>query len=278
MDYHELDGLIDSLKGELHSVLSADRKDWKGIREDIREIGSSFKEVRYPARSDKDDAWDRFQTIVQEIKSAQDEDRQCSTNHRNEIVSKANQALQGMSAIAHAIGGLAHMIASTHSPFLTGDYDSTRADLENSSKELKHAWDHFNDVKGEMLGRDKHEAFKALMSCREQLDESWNNFKEAQHQAYEARQRRREERKEKIEANLRKNRDYLDDLERRKDKIKQNIDNNRDRLDDARHDDYRSMVEGWIDQGEDDLREVEEKINRVERWIDEDEENLSNLR
>lgn len=55
---------------------------WKSIWEQIRRIGAGFKETRYPSHEEHQAAWDRFQTIVSDVKETQQ--RQKAEGEKNE--------------------------------------------------------------------------------------------------------------------------------------------------------------------------------------------------
>lgn len=74
MEYGELDIKIDELERQVE-IFADGTHSWKEVWDDIRSIGGSFKETRYPSRSGKDSAWERFQEIVQSVKASQE--REC---------------------------------------------------------------------------------------------------------------------------------------------------------------------------------------------------------
>ena len=69
---------IDELKSMIpDGFLSFEKPDWKSIWDKIRVVGGSFKGAKFPTRDEHQEAWDRFQSLVAEVKEAQEEER-CS--------------------------------------------------------------------------------------------------------------------------------------------------------------------------------------------------------
>lgn len=74
MDYSAIDQLIDLLKNEVGEIEPL-HTHWKPLWDSIRTVGAAFKETRYPTRSEKDQAWQRFQGLVERVKQAQNSER-----------------------------------------------------------------------------------------------------------------------------------------------------------------------------------------------------------
>ncbi|MBU1083170.1 hypothetical protein KKE14_01910 [Patescibacteria group bacterium] len=294
MDSHNLDGLINSLRGDLNYTLGESKKNWRNIWDRIKVIGASFKETRYPTRDEKDSAWARFQSIVDDVKNAQDEDRrkwkdkeQSSGSYKSQILSCVQQSKSSGVVGELAYSGLGLNIIESAINQIGGaaEDDHGKAELVDASSALKRGWDLLSSHKNEMTGRDKQEVFQALNDAQSQLDQAWTSYKRSQQSAHEARQRAWKEKqhdwekkqqswRQRVEGNIRKNENRLNTLHEMLDKTESHISDLENSIDSDSSQNYTDRVEGWIDEGRDKLRSLNDQINRVEGWIDEDRDKL----
>jgi len=76
MDSHELDSKIAALEDTLREPLfGGPRRDgqfWRGVWNQIRDVGRGFRATRHPAKAEKDAAWSRYSSIVDGVKSRRD--------------------------------------------------------------------------------------------------------------------------------------------------------------------------------------------------------------
>ena len=131
-----------------------------------------------------------------------------------------------------------------------------------------------------MFRNDKDEAFNSLKRAQDQLNAAWDQWKEGKAELFRKRNDERERKQEEYERKKRewesRTRDNIASLEERRTKLELVLERRKDRrsdLDDkkynARSDSFRSVVEGWIDENEDAIREIERKLSNVNDWIDE---------
>lgn len=271
---------IDELKSMTPGgFLSFEKPDWKSIWGQIRVVGASFKGVKFPTRDGHQEAWNRFQRLVAEVKEAQaEEQRQWeekkseSNRYKDEIINQAEMAKpSGVGAdlaLLFATGGLSVVLST-----LMGPFDERKLELQSCSEHLKQGWVLLNEHKENMLGRDKNEAYHALYEAKEQLDQAWDDYKRERQKAFDdyqaERQRKHNEWVERIEANIEK-------LEARRERLTEIIAHKEDHLDDLQNklndawsDDYRDRISGWIDEEEAKLDDLRSQLSNVENWLEE---------
>src|SRR2546425_2530129 len=77
MDSNELDEKIADLAASVKEPLfGGPRRDgqfWRGVWNQVREIGQAFRTTRYPTKADMDAAWSRYSAIVEDVKRQQEE-------------------------------------------------------------------------------------------------------------------------------------------------------------------------------------------------------------
>lgn len=82
MDYDALDRLVDQLERVVEEA-NPQKGYWRELWALAREIGSGFKGTHYPAREDKDRAWQRYQLLMERAKARSEESkRQFERNER----------------------------------------------------------------------------------------------------------------------------------------------------------------------------------------------------
>lgn len=275
METAELDSKIESLNKAIHPFL-ASRLDWKAIWIQIRDIGASFKGARYPSKENKDNAWARFQSLVQEVRAKQalekaksEKEKGTSEELKELILSKAQAAIPP-SRIEEAIASLISApITIPLNTLLPGSLDETKMTLQSCSGLLSEGWQMLSMHKSQMMGRDKKEAHEALTRTRERLDDAWARWKSVQ-------ERRWKEREAKDAAHQDGLRGRIEDLESRRSHLylvlarkESHLDELHRKRDEARSDNFRSVVEGWIDEEESAIRNIKERIAQVETRVDE---------
>jgi len=136
-----------------------------------------------------------------------------------------------------------------------------------------------------MLGKHKKEASEALKKASEALHEAWDKWKSARGEAieqyhaekqaaWETRQAKRaawiakkEAWEERMRENISKLEYRLDRLESALARRQSNLSKLEDMRDSARSDSYRDRVEGWIDEENDRISDIEKKIDQIKEWI-----------
>lgn len=287
MDSRALDRLITELENAAQRASWDNRPNRGEVWGQIRTIGGSFKDTRYPTKVEKDEAWERFQGIVESIKQAQGAQQQRRADfdlrsgaHKERILWHARRARPVTGFIADLLDAGQDMVDGVIDALLpsTGAYDKKKAELQAFEAELREAWDYFNQYKQAMTGEHKREVFEELQEVRGALDSAWGEWKEAKHRAWEARQRAFEERqsawRERVETNIRKLRGDLNKAYSALERCEANLRRNEEKRDSAWNDDFRVRVEGWIEEDQERIRDIRASIDRLEGWLEEAEAKL----
>lgn len=312
MEYQELDALISELEGMIQDD-SPQKGYWKQLWNLVGEIGTAFKGTRYPSGGDKDEAWKRFQSIVERAKTRSDEnkerirEREREFEQRKNRSERARRAIEGQAAGARPLSGFERGIADIFLLPLTlaerlleallgikakSELEQIHDELRICSQHLKDAWRAFSDSKDAVLPGDKAQVYQTLTKAQERLNLAWDRWKAAksefravQQRAWEAKQRDWEERRrereikqqqfvERVRANIRKLEDKLDNARSALSRNEVHLNKLRDDYASAWNDGFRDRCSGWIDECEDKIRSIREHIERLEGWIDEERRKL----
>jgi len=300
-DGTEIEALLDSLE-TLVDEAEGKRGEWKDVWGEIRSVGQAFKGSRFPTAQDRQRAWDRFQSIIANVKACQEKAREKfeervreSKHHLEQILSYVEGATPSSESsdalLAICTGGLSVLIRAGIAAIL-GPFDERKLELQRCSEILKEGWTYLSQNKAEMLGNHKKEAFDALKKASEALHEAWDRWKSARGEAieqyhaekqaaWEARQAKREAWiakkeawEERMKENISKLEDRLDHLEDALERRQSNLSKLEDMRDSAWSDSYRDRVEEWIDAENDRISNIESKIDQIRGWISDMEAKL----
>jgi len=276
-DYESVNREISKLESMIpSSFFSSAKPDWKLIWRQIKLVGSIFKGARYPTREEHQQAWDKFQNLVSDVKSRQgqeqeqwDQKKTESARYRDRIISQANSA-RPSSGIADLIlliatGGISGILNS-----IMG-LDEHKRELQRASEALRKGWGMLDEYKENMMGHDKHDSFQALSEAKEHIDREWDSYKRERQKAYDSHQMEHEQ---KQQAWRHRTEENITNLEDRRDKLnsilshkESHLEDLRSKLSDAWSDDYRSRVSGWIDEEESNMQDIRDKLSNVEDWL-----------
>lgn len=297
----EIEALLDSLE-TLVDEAEGKRGKWQDVWSEIKSIGQAFKESRFLTAQDRQAAWNRFQSIIANVKACQkrsmerfEERVRESKYHLEQILSYVERATPSSESadalLAICTGGLSVLIKAGIDAIL-GPFDDRKFELQKCSKAMKEGWAYLSQNKGQMFSKDKQEAFEALKKASEALHEAWDELKSARGKAieqyhaekqaaWEARQAKREARiakreawEERMRENISRLEDRLDRLESALDRRKSNLSKLEDMRDSAWSDSFRNRVEKWIDEENDRISDIESKINQIKGWISDMEAKL----
>jgi Domain of Unknown Function (DUF349) len=214
-----LDDQIAELDQRVNGILSfttKDRQFWKDSWTMVKEIGSSFKNVRYPTKAEKDAAWRKFQDVVDQMRSERekfnqkrDAAAQTSDSLKKKIILMAQSAWPretGFETLAMALTGLivaelfANIVVNVARSLLGMDaidsHEKEKRKLMELSSQMKKAWNAFNDHKNELLPKDKADCFKILEGVQSELNKVWDEWRA---EANERREKKNRELAEKRE-------------------------------------------------------------------------------
>lgn len=279
-----IDREIDELES---AVKSAERggKQWKEIWGDFAKIRENLKGARFSSRETKDNLWSRVNSLNDRAREHHDLQRRewekkasTSSQRKDEIVSIANTArpLSNLERMLSdmVVGPIEAIVDALTLGLLRTEIDERKQELLHCSKQMQTAWELFSRYKDEILGKDKHEAFTTLREVQGQLDAAWESWKRAQAEFHERNHRAYEERKEGFRARVRENIQKLDDRLEKLYGVLQHKENHlselRDKRDTAWNDDFRERVEGWIDEEERAVDDIQRKIDEIEGWREEE--------
>lgn len=281
-DSKQVDQHIDKLAAMLPGgFFPGGKPDWKALWNQIRKTGAAFKSANYPTKADHQQAWNRYQEFVAEVKRRQAEDRAQweqkqaeSARLRDRIVAQAESA-RPPGVFADMVmflltGGMSEMVKMALSAIL-GPFDERKQDLLAANAALKKGWALLHESKDRMLGRDKQQAFEALNAAKANLNREWEDYKRERqkavdhyHREREAKQRAWRDRAEENVRNLEDRRQRLGEILAKREA---HVSELYDKLSDARSDDYRYRVSGWIDEEEANIRGLRDKLQNVEEWL-----------
>jgi len=312
MEYQELDALVSELESAVEET-TPQKGYWKELWDLVRRIGAAFKEARYPDKSQKDEAWRLFQSLVERAKARsvrekeRIRERERGFEERKRLSQEARSSIESMAASATPSSeferGLLAIITfpvtlaldfveTTLGVKWGSELDERQDELRACSQQLKRAWRTLSDSKDVMLPGDKAQAYRALTAAQERLNDAWDRLREAKRELHEARQRAWEEKKrereerrreretrhEEFVARVRANIEKLEDkLERARNALSRNeahLDKLRSYYDTAWSDKFRDLCSGWIDECEDKTASIREHIERLEGWIEEERRKL----
>lgn len=239
----------------------------------IRQVGSGFRGIHYPSSKAHQDAWERFQDLVEDVKATQhgskSASKEVSTRHKNELFKVGESARPARGLIADMSDAAGNMIWSMIPG--TEDVDSKQYELNKASERLKEAWALLTQYKEDMLGSDKQEVFEFLKGVEQELNSAWDAWRRARGITREA---KREGRRERLRANIEKNKErlqkQLDALARRE----RHLEELEEQRDSAWSDSFIDRVNGWIAEEESRIESIKESIRQIEEWIEQGEEQL----
>ncbi len=232
--------------------------DFRPVWEKAREIQAIFNNgVRFPTFQIRQTAWEHFRNLRDEasrvFKEQQEQIQDNSEECRNEILSQAESAEY-------------RSIEDTMFFF-----DRTTVEgMKVKARQLKGAFEILSRYKDQMLGEHKQECHKRLCEVKETHDQWWMQFKGTISE-------RHSDRRERIQANLEKNREKLEAAAERLEKIRENVENNRSKLKETTCEKWIDIFTQWIEDGETDVEKTEAWIDTLHEWIKEGEDQLAAL-
>jgi len=284
-DYQEVNKNISKLESMVPGIFDFGKPDWKAIWNQIKITGQSFDGSRFPSKEEHEDAWKKFQHLVNEVKTKQAENQKDwerkkdeSARLREMIVSQAQSARPYDSGLADLILTISTGGANLLLNAIMGPFDEEKQMLTSCGEQLRKGWSMLRENKERMLGKDKGMAFEALNETKELLDRRWETYKTERQRAWDEFQRERANKRhdweQRIESNIRS-------LEERREKLnnvlahkERHLDELNDKLSEAWSDDFRSRVSDWISEEESSITDIKEKLRNIEDWINENRDKL----
>lgn len=300
--YEDLSSLLARLR-EMVDEDSPQKGYWKEVWSLIKAISAGFKTTRFATKQEREEAWNRFQELVEEAKARGEADRariaeqeknwdkrkRKSDEARSEILIKTHYTRPSTGieqAIAAPILLPIQMVDAILRKILgLEDLDARKEELLSCNKAMREAWELFSEHKAELLPADKAHIYKTLSDAQARLDAAWAEYKDEgnrlwrmKQEAWERRQKEREEKHQqfvervnaniqKLEGNLEKAKEALERHESRLEKLREDYEN-------AWNDSFKDRCSGWIDECEEKVRDIQSSIERLEGWLDEERSKL----
>lgn len=313
MDYTQLESLISELEQTVEDT-DPQRGYWRELWALVRQIGTEFRDTRYPTREDRDRAYSRFQDLVAKARARSEENqarieaRRSEWERQQDHSRAARDEVQSKAASAHPLSPFERTVADiVLLPIevvaqillrLVGiegpsELEEIRQELLACNEKLRESWRLFNSKKQDLLPGDKHQAYESLQAARQQLDEAWRQWKDAKSSLRERRQReweqrqrarevRQAEREEKhqhfvarVEANIAKLEEKLAKATSALERQETHLEELREKLNSAWSDGFRDRCSEWISECESRIESIEEHIERLEGWIEEERAKLN---
>ena len=275
--HEDLNSKISRLESRVltsQSIFGYQSYQWNETIELMKEIQEDFKKARYPTKAERDEAWQTFFNLREDayrIKREQFEYQ--SQQHYNEIDGYLRDAYHSEfgDEIANIVSG--------------GLMGRTTADgMKWKGQQLREAGRLLTKYKQEMTKEHKSDIHERIVSIRESHDIFWEQYREYQkekQQIYEQKKEegkaRRDQAKERIRANIEKNKESLRKAEDALARQKQHRSKLEDDISSAYSDSFRDRAEGWLDECNDKISDIENSIERLESWIQEDKDKLNSF-
>jgi len=257
---------------------------WKEIFDLCEEIHQDFKTIRYPTKELRSIAWQKFFDLRD--KAFQEKNKQIkglSSTRKNEIYDMLQYT---------EYDWLGDLLIGKILSF--GLLETKVEDMKWAGSKLKEAGAYFKSVKLEMTREDKAEVFLRISDIRSSHNLFWSRYKEISQVNYERvkieREKARQEKqrdwedkqeksrriKNRIENNISKNKENLNKATKALEKIKDSRRNLRDKISESYSDNWKRKAEGWLDEMDDKINDIEASVERIRSWIAEDQNKLDN--
>ncbi|MDT4953853.1 MAG: hypothetical protein QOJ02_1991 [Acidobacteriota bacterium] len=250
---------------------------WNEVFDLIKDIQEDFKKgIRYPTKAERDEAWQTFFNLRDDAyRIRQEQYEEKSQQHYKEIGRYLRDAYWNKTE--DEIGDV----------FTLGLMRTTKEQMKWKGQQLREAGSLLSKYKHEMTKDHKAEIHERIVSIRENHDVFWEQQREYQKekqqiyeqkkQAWEEGQVRRQHAKERIEANIEKNKESLRKAEDALERQKQHRRKLQDDIASAYSDSFRERAEGWLDECNDKISDIEDSIQRLESWIQEGKDKLNSF-
>lgn len=246
--WKELDSLIERFEFIVHADRSPYffiNRNWSEVWSLATKIQEAARVTRYPTREQRQAAWERFQSLREEAQRDADAGRERlagrSADHKAEILRLARRGTLKLLDVP--------------------DHETLKA----FAAELQSGRRYLSDHKQEMTREDKDECFEALREAQADLDANFN----------QRREEAAEERRERIQANLEKNRELLNAKEAQLEHMEERAEELRANIAGAWNPGYAERASGKLEELEEKIEGLEDYIEKIKEWIEEGENELN---
>ena len=268
---------LESKVSSASNILGYDSFSLNDAIELCKEIQENFKKkILYPTKTERDEAWQKFFDLREDVYRIK---REAATSKSNEHYREINHYLKEayFNKWEDEMGDALTL----------GLMQTTKETMKWKGQQLREAGNLLKKHKHEMIGEHKAEIHERIVSIREEHDKFWERYREYQQEkqqiyqqkkkAWEEGQIRRQNAKERIEANIDKNKESLRKAEDALDRQKQHRRDLEDKISSAYSDSFRERAEGWLDECNDKISDIEASIDRLESWIQEGRDKLNSF-
>ena len=246
-----------SLRGEVASSRDS-------VAEPKREAG---RDVRSSAKEDERELRRSAERRRQE---AAKRGAEVSRKHRDGILlhAQSGRPLSGLEqAIAAPILAPVDVVIRAATLGNASVFQGRREALRQWSERIREAWGMLTEHKAEMLSGDRSETFEQLKAVQAECNEAWADFKQERASAGEDRDRRKEEwrerqrqKRERLQALLDKNVGVID-------RLRDQIGDLQEKIATAWNADWASEAEGWVEEKEQKIRDIDQTNQELEEKI-----------
>ena len=289
MNYLDLNQRIERLATLRREAKNGDIL-WKKVWNYIKQIGQDFKVVRYPTKQEKDKAWQNFQSQVEKIKEAQQEDHKKNQEQFKHRKAKSERLKSNIIDLANKACPPDHYYDTGSRVFsalfdmatfnlLKEQLDQKKFTLKDCSSQMQEVWGLFKSEKQQILREDKDMVFKRLSEVQKALDKSWEVVKAEGQEMYEQQKRVHAEKEMQWKTRMREKIGRMKDKKRRLEEVLSHKRNQQSDLkykrDSAWSNDFRNKVSDWISQNEDEIDSIKDKIRDIEGAVYELEQKIN---
>jgi hypothetical protein len=261
MQWETLDKLIDELESMIDlkagrglrvmlDILVPSTVTWSVVWAKTGEVQRGFKGVRYPTLSQREQAWQRFNSMRDDASRLSKGERE---SHQWRSASFKDEIL--------------NTVESSRPNDLFGLDPVNVEDMKALGRVLREAGEILSQRKKEMLAEHKEECFHAIQKMRAVHDAWWaqlKHWKAQRHGDFQTRVRMN------LEKNHERHRKATDALQRHRARA----DELRSQIASAWNQDWADRAEGWLSELDEKIADIERSIEQIEGWIAEDESKL----
>jgi hypothetical protein len=157
-------------------------------------------------------------------------------------------------------------------------------DMKQKGQVLRDVRQRLRECHTSLIHEHNQEIWERILAVQANHDAWWGQWKAHKGQRDEeraAKAKRHEEWKERkaawemrVNENLGKNRDKLAKAENALEKFEAHAQDLREKIESAWNDEFKERAEGWLEEQEARIKNIEEHIERIKQWIEEDERKL----
>jgi hypothetical protein len=225
-------------------------KEYKDFWNHAKEITELFKTLKPIKKEDREKLWSDFGSQCEEMRRKQTQDNDNLKIKSNEFKDRIMRELKDAD-----IG-------------YKYEFDSPSIEaMKRLGSHLKEAGALLSLYKNEMTFEHKQECWERIEGIQKEHNAWWESLTGHRSQS-------RENFKDKIRANIDKNRESLKKAEEALERCKARQEDIQEKIRNAWNDNFIEMAEGWLSEEEAKETSIENNIQRIEDWISEDEEKL----